>query len=196
MTRQQSTIPGIIQGTAYIVGDYLDADAIIPVRHCTRPTQEILIKHCLTLIDPDFPLKAQKGLIILAGKDFGRGSANENAVRALQLSGIKAVVAASFGLLFRRNAINMGLPIMQCPQLMAQTKNGNLIELELDNHRCADITAGLEAEAERFSEIEEGIIKAGGLVNWVKSGKTSKHGTKTIQKPQPSETSESIVTTI
>lgn len=160
--------PLFIEGSAYVLGDYVDADAIIPVRYCTRPTAEILMRRCLTLIDPDFLEEARRGVIILAGRDFGRGSANENAVRALLLCGVRGVIAASFGLLFRRNAINMGLPIALCPRLVEAAETGDRIELDLINQRCADLTAGIEATLEPFSKIERDLMLAGGLVKWVK----------------------------
>ncbi len=171
--KRSATTPllGLIRGQAFILGNYVDADAVIPVRYCTRPTPEILTRNCLTMLDPDFPLKARAGLILVVGKNFGGGSANENSVRALLLNGVRAVVASNFGLLFRRNAINMGLPIMQCPRLVDRIENGDHLELDVERQRCADADKGITEEAERFSDIEVGIIRAGGLVNWIKSSK-------------------------
>jgi len=171
MNRSTRTVTGVIEGEAYVLGDYIDSDAIVPVRYCVRPTPDVLTKHCLTMIDIDFPLKARHGLILIAGRDFGRGSANENAVRALLLSGVRAVVAISFGLLFRRNAVNLGLPIMCCSKLVAGTASRDKVEVNFDHQRCANLTAGHEFAAEPLSDIELGIIRAGGLVKWVKSGK-------------------------
>lgn len=168
--REGGESKGVIEGEAYRLGDYVDADAIIPVRYCTRPTTDALTKHCLTLVDPDFPLRAKRGLILLAGKDFGRGSANENAVRALLLSGVRGVVATSFGLLFRRNAVNMGLPLMISPDLVNSSETGDRVGLDLKNNRCGNLAKGIEFPAEALSEIERGILLAGGLVNWVKRG--------------------------
>lgn len=158
----------LIEGYAYKVGDYIDSDAIIPVRYCTKPTPEILAKRCLTLIDPDFPAKTHRGLIIVAGKAFGRGSANENSVRALQLSGVKAVVAQTFGILFKRNAINLGLPVMESWELVGSSETGDHIEIDLENWRCANSSSGIEAIPVPLSKIEREILNAGGAVEWIK----------------------------
>ncbi len=163
----------VIEGSAYLLGDFVDADAIIPVRYCTRPTAEILVRRCLTQIDADFPAKVRRGLILVAGKDFGRGSANENSVRALQLSGVQAVVARSYGVLFRRNAVNLGLPILECGEVVEATEAGDLIEVDLENWRCANITAGVEADAVSISEIEREILGAGGAIKWIKENRDS-----------------------
>jgi len=170
MNKSPRVVSGLMQGEAFVLGDHVDSDAIIPVRHCVRPTPDVLTKYCLTAVDSDFPAKAKHGLILVAGRDFGRGSANENAVRALLLSGVRAVVAISFGLLFRRNAVNMGLPIMICPKLVESTKAREKIEVDFENQRCANVSKGHEYTAEPLSEIELRIIRAGGLVNLVKRG--------------------------
>ncbi len=158
----------LIEGSAYRLGDFIDADAIIPVRYCTRPTTETLTRRCLTQIDPDFPAKARRGLIVVAGKDFGRGSANENGVRALQLSGVKAIIAFSYGLLFKRNAINLGLPVLECKEIVENSESGDRIEIDLENWVCANITAGVESAATPLSQIERDILAAGGAIEWIR----------------------------
>ncbi len=170
----QRQIPAsVVEGSAYLLGDFIDADAIIPVKYCTRPAPEILVKRCLTQIDADFPAKARRGLILIAGKDFGRGSANENSVRALQLSGVKAVVALSFGLLFKRNAINLGLPVLECKEMIVSSETGDRIEIDLENWICANLTAGIEAGADSISEIERAILGAGGAIEWIRKNKSN-----------------------
>lgn len=165
--------PSLIEGNAYRLGDFVDADAIIPVRYCTRPTPEVLVRRCLTQIDADFPAKARRGLIIVAGKDFGRGSANENSVRSLQLCGVKAVVASSFGLLFQRNAINLGLPILECSEIVETSESGDRIEIDMENWICANVTAGVEVAPVPLSGVEKAILDAGGAIEWIKINRES-----------------------
>jgi 3-isopropylmalate/(R)-2-methylmalate dehydratase small subunit len=159
-----------VTGVAYVLGDFVDADAIIPVRYCTRPAPEVLSRRCLAMIDADFPAKARKGLIIVAGKDFGRGSANENPVRALLLCGVKGVIAASFGGLFKRNAINMGLPVVESSELANIAENGDKILIDFSIPRCADISAGVEIELNEMSDLELQIQRSKGLINWLNNG--------------------------
>jgi|GEM_PF-1628128 len=165
--------PRLITGRAYRLGDYIDCDAILPVRFCTRPTPEILRRFCLTIVDPDFPLKAGHDQIIVAGKDFGRGSANENAVRALMESYVRAVVATSFAALFQRNALNLGFPALTADDCLVETETGDRIVIDLESWQFANLASGCESSLGGNPGLERDILLTGGLIPWTRRHSTT-----------------------
>lgn len=156
-----------VSGVAYKLGDKVDCDTIIPVRFCTRPGLEVYRRHCLTVYDPDFPTKAREGLIIIAGREFGRGSANDNAVWALASCGVKAVVAVSFAHIFHRNAINIGFIALTSPTLVNESETGDELELDLVAWKAYNHFQGSEHLLDELSPLEFEILKAGGLIPYL-----------------------------
>lgn len=158
-----------IVGEAYKLGDRIDCDSIIPVRFCTRPGLGVYRKHCLTVIDPDFPEKSRRGLILLVGSEFGRGSANENAVWALASCGVRATVAITFASIFRRNALNLGFFALTCPPLVKESETGDHIEIDLVTWQAHNLTQGLTYPLEELTPLERDILQAGGLIPYLNS---------------------------
>ncbi|MFN3820786.1 MAG: 3-isopropylmalate dehydratase small subunit [bacterium] len=167
-----------IVGEAYKLGDRIDCDSIIPVRFCTRPGLGVYRKHCLTIVDPDFPEKSRQGLIILAGGEFGRGSANENAVWALASCGVRAVVAVTFASTFRRNALNLGFFALTCPPLVKESEVGDQIEIDLLEWQAHNHTQGFTFPLEELTPLEGDILRAGGLIPYLNNlkGETTPPG--------------------
>jgi len=157
----------IIEGIAYKLGDAIDCDAIIPVRYCIRPTEDILRERCLTHIDKQFPETANTGLILIAGRDFGRGSANENSVNALLACQVRAVVAESFARIFRRNAPNLGLPTLACPGVAKKIQPGDRLKVDLNAWTLSGEDGNLRMKFAPVSPIERDIILSGGLIPYL-----------------------------
>lgn len=157
-----------IRGKAWLFGDHVDTDVMIPVKYCTAFTKEELGPYAMAGLDPAFASKIFRGDIIVGGVNFGCGSSRENAPLALLGAGIGAVAASSFGRIFYRNSINVGLPIIECPELVAECRQGDELTLsplkgEARNERLARnyrVSPCPESIAE--------IVEAGGLVPYVR----------------------------
>jgi 3-isopropylmalate/(R)-2-methylmalate dehydratase small subunit len=155
-------------GRAFKYGDNVDTDVIIPARYLTTTDEAELAKHALEDLDPDFVADVRLGDVVVAGENFGCGSSREHAPIALKGSGVSAVVASSFSRIFFRNAINTGLPIAVSREAVAATEAGDEIELDVERALVRNVTKDLSFDAEPLPEFVMDIVRAGGLVNWVR----------------------------
>lgn len=154
-------------GKVHKYGDNVDTDVIIPARYLNTSDPLELAKKCMEDIDKDFVNRVQKGDIIVANKNFGCGSSREHAPIAIKASGIDCVIAETFARIFYRNAINIGLPIIECPEASKAIEAGDEVEVDFDTGIIKDITKGLEFRGQAFPEFMQKIIKAEGLINYI-----------------------------
>ena len=157
-----------VKGKVFKYGNDVDTDVIIPARHLTSADPVHLASHCMEDIDPDFVNRVKAGDVMVAGENFGCGSSREHAPVAIKASGITLVIASSFARIFYRNAINVGLPIMECPEASSAINNGDEIEADFDTGVIRDLTTGESFTAKPFPEFIKKIIDAGGLVPYTK----------------------------
>lgn len=155
-------------GNAIKYGDNVDTDVIIPARYLNTSDPKELAAHCMEDIDRDFSAKVKPGDIMLGGQNFGCGSSREHAPLAIKTAGIGCVIAATFARIFYRNAINIGLPILECPEAAAGINGGDEVEIDFDSGVIRDITAGKSYKAEPFPDFIKEIIAKGGLLNSIK----------------------------
>lgn len=155
------------RGYIFKYGDNVDTDVIIPARYLNNTTGEELAKHCMEDIDKDFVFKVKKGDIIVARKNFGCGSSREHAPLAIKSAGISCVIADTFARIFYRNAINIGLPIIECKEAAEAINSGDEVEVNFDTGIIKNITTGEEFQGQAFPEFMQNIINAGGLVAYV-----------------------------
>lgn len=153
----------------YVYGDNVDTDVIIAARYLNDPDERNLAAHCMEDIDPQFSSTVEAGDIIVGGANFGCGSSREHAPLAIKASGVKCVIAASFARIFYRNAINIGFPIMECPEAAAEIKAGDSVSVEFNTGKIVDKTTGKTYQAAPFPEFINGIIENGGLMNSLKA---------------------------
>ena len=153
----------------YVYGDNVDTDVIIAARYLNDPDERNLAAHCMEDIDPQFSSTVEAGDIIVGGANFGCGSSREHAPLAIKASGVKCVIAASFARIFYRNAINIGFPIMECPEAAAEIKAGDSVSVEFNTGNIVDETTGKTYQAAPFPEFINGIIENGGLMNSLKA---------------------------
>ena len=156
-----------IKGKVWILGDDIDTDAIIPARYLTTWDPVELADHCLEDVDPGFATRVAKGDIIVAGKNFGCGSSREHAPLAIKAAGISCVVAESFARIFYRNSINIGLPILECPSAVKDIRPGDILAVDLAKGVVSNITQDQRYEAVSCPPFMQGIIEAGGLIDFV-----------------------------
>lgn len=154
-------------GTVFKYGDNVDTDVIIPARYLNSSDPAELALHCMSDIDPDFVSKVHKGDIIVADKNFGCGSSREHAPISIKASGISCVIAETFARIFYRNSINIGLPIIECPEAARSIENGDQVEVDFDSGRIYNRTKGTEFQGQAFPPFMQKIIEAGGLVNYI-----------------------------
>ena len=155
-------------GKVYKYGDNVDTDVIIPARYLNAPSPDELAKHCMEDIDATFAQKVQPGDIIVGGANFGCGSSREHAPIAIKASGIKLVIADSFARIFYRNAIDIGLPIIECPAAAAAIRDGDEVAVDLDTGVIEDKTTGETFTAAPFPPFIQKIIAVGGIENFVR----------------------------
>lgn len=153
------------EGAVYRCGRDIDTDVIIPARYLTTSVPEELAKHCMEDLDVDFNSKITKGDIIVADENFGCGSSREHAPIAIKASGIDVVIAKSFARIFYRNSINIGLPIMECPEAVDAISNGDSVSVDTDTGVITNMTTGQQFQAQPFPEFLNEIIEAGGLIS-------------------------------
>jgi len=158
-----------MNGRAWKFGNNIDTDLIIPARYLNTSDPEELAKYAMQDADPEWVDKMKKGDFIVAGDNFGCGSSREHAPVALKAAGISAVIAKSFARIFYRNAINIGLPILESPEAAEEINEGDEIEVDLAQGSIKDITNGNSYRSQPFPEFMQKIIKAGGLINYLKS---------------------------
>ncbi len=155
-------------GKIHKYGDNINTDVIIPTRFCTTIDPGKLAQHCLEDLDPDFVNKVRPGDILVAGHNFGCGSSREVAPIAIKASGISCVIAASFARIFYRNAINIGFPIIECPELAAGSSTGDLLEVRFTEGLISNRTTGERFSFQEGTSIIREIIAGGGLVNYIR----------------------------
>jgi 3-isopropylmalate dehydratase small subunit len=153
------------EGRVFKYGDNVDTDAIIPARYLDTTDPEEMASHCMEDIDSAFTGRVQKGDIIVAGENFGCGSSREHAPIAIKASGVSCVIAASFARIFFRNAVNIGLPILECPPAAREAGDGNVLQVDLKSGTIRNTARNTEHKAEPFPPFMQSIINAGGLVN-------------------------------
>ncbi|MCL2109119.1 MAG: 3-isopropylmalate dehydratase small subunit [Oscillospiraceae bacterium] len=158
-----------VQGKVHKYGDNVDTDVIIPARYLNTSDFKELAAHCMEDIDKDFINRVNTGDIMVAEANFGCGSSREHAPIAIKESGITCVIASSFARIFYRNAINIGLPIMECPAAALDIKADDEVAVNFDTGEISNITTGKKYQAEPFPEFIMAIIDRGGLVNYVRA---------------------------
>lgn len=155
------------RGKVFKYRDNVDTDVIIPARYLNATTGEELAKHCMEDIDREFIQNVKKGDIIVAGKNFGCGSSREHAPLAIKASGIHCVIAETFARIFYRNAINIGLPIIESPEAVKGIDAGDEVEVDFNTGIIYNLTTDREFQGQAFPEFMQKIIRAGGLVAYV-----------------------------
>ena len=155
-------------GKVHKYGDNVDTDVIIPARYLNTADHKELASHCMEDIDKDFVSKVQAGDIMVGEANFGCGSSREHAPIAIKESGIACVIAATFARIFYRNAINIGLPILECPEAAKEIKAGDEVDVDFDSGKITDVTTGKAYTAEPFPEFIKEIINCGGLLKSLK----------------------------
>ena len=155
------------QGKVFCYGDNVDTDVIIPARYLNAPSAEELAKHCMEDIDVNFVKEVTAGDIMVGGENFGCGSSREHAPIAIRASGISCVIAASFARIFYRNAINIGFPILECPEAAARIKKGDTVSVDADTGIIKNLTTGEEFKATPFPAFINRIIENGGLLPYL-----------------------------
>ena len=157
-----------LRGHVHPYGDHIDTDIIVAARYLNTTDPAELARHCMEDAGDNFVTRVQPGDFIVAGENFGCGSSREHAPIAIKAAGVSAVVAKSFARIFFRNAINVGLPILESPDAAADARPGDDLEVELDTGVIRNITRGKTYRAAPFPPFLRDIIDAGGLVNYVR----------------------------
>ena len=152
-------------------GDNVDTDVIIPARYLNTSDAKELAAHCMEDIDTEFVKNVTDGDIIVANKNFGCGSSREHAPIAIKESGISCVIASTLARIFYRNAINIGLPILECPEAVEGIQAGDTVEVDFTKGTIINVTSGKVYKAQPFPEFMQRIIEANGLVNYVRESK-------------------------
>lgn len=155
------------KGHVFKYGDNVDTDVIIPARYLNSFDAKELASHAMVDIDPDFVKKVQPGDLIVAKKNFGCGSSREHAPLAIKCAGVSCVIAETFARIFYRNAINIGLPIIECPEAAKAIESGHEVEVDFDSGVITDKTTGESFTGQAFPPFMQKIITAGGLVNYI-----------------------------
>jgi 3-isopropylmalate/(R)-2-methylmalate dehydratase small subunit len=158
-----------LQGKAWRFGNDVDTDLIIPARYLNTSDPKELAAHCMEDADATFAAKVQPGEIIAAGKNFGCGSSREHAPIAIKAAGVSCVIAASFARIFYRNAINIGLPILESPEASRNIAEGEQIEVDLDTGKITNCTKNETYQAAVFPPFMQELIQSGGLIEYVKA---------------------------
>ncbi len=156
-------------GHVFKYGDNVDTDVIIPARYLADSDPAALSKHCMEDLDEHFAGRVKEGDIITAGKNFGCGSSREHAPIAIKASGVSAVIAHSFARIFYRNAINIGLPIIECPEAAESINDGDEVGIDFGTGVITDFTTGKSFRGQSFPDFMQRLIDAGGLVSFVNS---------------------------
>ena len=157
------------KGTVFKYGDNVDTDVIIPARYLNSSDPAELAAHCMEDIDKEFINKVHRGDIIVAQKNFGCGSSREHAPIAIKAAGVSCVIAETFARIFYRNAINIGLPIIECPEACSGIEAGDEVEVDFDSGVITNLTRGTQFKGQPFPEFMQRIISEGGLINYINS---------------------------
>jgi 3-isopropylmalate/(R)-2-methylmalate dehydratase small subunit len=159
----------ILEGKVLKYGDHIDTDIIIPARYCTSYQVEDLAPHCMEGIDPSFYEKVEQGDVLVVGENFGCGSSRENAPLAIKGAGIACVIAKSFARIFYRNAINIGLPILESTEMVDGTEEGDKIQVDVISGSIKNLSKGIEDKAPPFPPLMREIIDRGGMVPYIRA---------------------------
>lgn len=154
-------------GTVFKYGDNVDTDVIIPARYLNSSDPAELARHCMEDIDQTFIQKVKPGDLVVANKNFGCGSSREHAPIALKAAGVSCVIAETFARIFYRNAINIGLPIIECPEAAQAIQNGDQVKVDFDSGVITDLTTGAHFTGQAFPPFMQKIIQAEGLINYI-----------------------------
>ena len=154
-------------GSVFKYGDNVDTDVIIPARYLNTSDPKELAAHCMEDIDKEFVNQVKSGDLIVADKNFGCGSSREHAPIAIKAAGVSCVIAETFARIFYRNAINIGLPIIECPAAAKGIEAGDEVEVDFDTGVITNVTKGTTFQGQAFPEFMQKIIKAEGLVNYI-----------------------------
>ena len=152
-----------VSGKTHKYGDNIDTDVLIAARYLNTPDAQELAKHCMEDIDAGFAARVRPGEIMVAGRNFGCGSSREHAPLAIKACGVACVIAATFARIFYRNALNIGLPILECPEAAAAIKAGDTVSVDFDTGVITDETTGQTFRGEPFPPFMQELIAAGGL---------------------------------
>ncbi len=156
-------------GNVFKYGDNVDTDVIIPARYLNSFDAKELASHAMVDIDPTFTSRVKKGDLIVANKNFGCGSSREHAPLCLKESGISCIIAETFARIFFRNSINIGLPIIECPEAAKSICEGDVVEVDFDSGVIFNKTQNKTYQGQPFPEFMQKIISANGLVNYIKN---------------------------
>jgi 3-isopropylmalate/(R)-2-methylmalate dehydratase small subunit len=154
-----------VTGTTIKFGDNIDTDVILPGKHLVLMDPKDLAKHAMKGLDPAFPEKAQKGIIVVGGKNFGCGSSREQAPLALKYAGVQCVVAESFARIFFRNAINIGLPVVECKGVSAVVENGDKLVVDFEAGEIQNLSKGQSLRVNKLPSFILEILSDGGLID-------------------------------
>ena len=157
-----------VTGTAMKFGDNVDTDVILPGKYLVLIDPNDLAKHAMEGLDTDFPAKAKKGIVVVGGKNFGCGSSREQAPLALKYSGVKCVLAESFARIFFRNAINIGLPVIECKGVSAAVDNGDEVTVDFEAGTIQDVTKGKSFQVAKLPPFILEILADGGLIEYLR----------------------------
>jgi 3-isopropylmalate/(R)-2-methylmalate dehydratase small subunit len=159
------------KGKVFKYGDNVDTDVIIPARYLNTTDEKELAAHCMEDIDIDFVNKVKDGDIMVANKNFGCGSSREHAPISIKAAGISCVIASTFARIFYRNSINIGLPILECEEAVKGIEAGDEVEVDFDTGVIVNVTKNEKYQGEAFPGFMQEIIKADGLINYIKTNK-------------------------
>ena len=157
-----------VTGNALKFGDNIDTDVILPGKYLVLTDPHELAKHAMEGLDADFPAKAKKGVVLVGGKNFGCGSSREQAPLALKYSGVKCVLAESFARIFFRNAINIGLPVIECRGISAAVDNGDEVTVDFEGGTIQDVTKGRSFQVAKLPPFILEILEDGGLIEYLR----------------------------
>lgn len=158
-------------GKVWVLDDDIDTDIIIPTEYLALKTIDDMKQYGFSPLRPELAGQIQKGDIIVAGKNFGCGSSREHAPLCLKTAGVSCVIAETFARIFYRNAINIGLPIIECPEAAKGIEAGDEVEVDFDSGKIYNRTKGTEFQGQAFPEFMQKLIQAGGLVNYTNGKK-------------------------
>ena len=158
----------MIRGRVHRYGSNIDTDAIIPARYANLRDPVELGRHCMENIDPAFAQKVRRGDIIVASSNFGCGSSREIAPLSIKGAGISCVIAKSFARIFFRNAINIGLPVLECAEAVDNTETGDELEVDLSSGEITNLSKGMVFKAAPYPDFIKGLISAGGLIEYAR----------------------------
>lgn len=159
------------KGAVHKYGDDVNTDVIIPARYLNTSSHSELAAHCMEDIDEDFVKKVKQGDIVVAKKNFGCGSSREHAPIALKASGVSCVIASTFARIFYRNSINIGLPILECPEAAEEIRAGDIVAVDFDTGLITDESTGKTYQAHPFPPFIKNIIACGGLLESIAKSK-------------------------